>query len=173
MRKNLMLAAAVVGALSAVGSAQAATDVYVSGSSALRTFFVEDLASTICGLTPTAGTVFPFTGLVGWKLNDSSVGANFVPDLSAYQCTAVAGNPSGTPTGEVVTLHYSAELGSTWGVAQMYLRASTFKRAYLSPTNCGAGVCKLLFKMCGFGFERSEFRDLDSTHDLPFAFSFL
>src|SRR5262249_1932044 len=86
------------------GAANAATvHLYATGASAQLTFWAQDIGN-ICG-----------TGAAGVQGYKFSGGADF----EAFVCTANASHITGTGgnTGDTVILHYSAELGSVWGVA--------------------------------------------------------
>lgn len=100
MRTNLILAAAVAATFAAGAASAATVDIYVSGSSALQSFFQKDLQASICGGgTAIANLSYKDTTLA------SSAGQ---PGFTYYSCA------NGTTT---YALHYASDLGSTWGVA--------------------------------------------------------
>jgi hypothetical protein len=112
MRKVVTISSAVAAILAAGTAGAANVDVYISGASAQKNFWYQDLANIAnC----------PVTSLVGAKWNGPAT-APFTKaaDMSFVQCTAGAAplNSNITP-GSTVTFHYSAELGSVWGVANM------------------------------------------------------
>jgi hypothetical protein len=110
--RNLKVAAAVAAALASAGAGAANTDVYISGASAQKNFWYADLVN-IANCVGGAG------GVTGNKWAGPAT-APFTksPDFSYVQCTAGTAplNPAIT-AGSTVTFHYSAELGSIWGVA--------------------------------------------------------
>ena len=119
MRSNLILGAAVVAAL-AGGNAVAASssiDIYASGSSAMSSFFSNDLKFSLCGGASVATATYL-----------DSQATTYEPSFSAYQCTNAT-------TSTTYTLHYSAELGSTWGVFEAANPTST--RQFLTPSAAG------------------------------------
>lgn len=135
MRKNLLMSAAVAAVLASGAASAANVDIYVTGSSALRPFFGADLALNICNTGSTAN--------VATAVYLDSTYSTYAPDYTAFQCTVASlstGNSgAGVATGDVVTLHYAAELGSVWGVYGAYSTSST--RLYLDPSAaaCPAG----------------------------------
>ncbi|HEY2679096.1 MAG TPA: substrate-binding domain-containing protein [Steroidobacteraceae bacterium] len=108
--RNLTVAAAVAAALaSAAASAAGNVDIYISGASAQKNFWYADLAN-IAGCAASSIT------------GNKWAGPNTLPftkpaDLSYVQCTSTASAKGGIASGVTVTFHYSAELGSVWGVA--------------------------------------------------------
>ncbi len=136
MRKNLVLGAAVAAALASGAASAANVNIYVSGSSALSSFFQADMGVNLCGYTAAAYKANLATAVY----NDSSY-TNYAPAFTAYQCTAVKANAAaGINIGDVVTLAYSAELGSTVGIYTGYTPA--YQRKFLTPSaaGCAAGV---------------------------------
>ena len=135
MRKNVLMSAAVAAVLASGAASAANIDIYVSGSSALRSFFAADLALKICNTGNTAN-VASATYL-------DTTYTTYAPDYTAFQCTvaslATGNSGAGVAVGDVVTLHYAAELGSVWGVFGAYSTTST--RLYLDPSAaaCPAG----------------------------------
>jgi hypothetical protein len=118
MRKSILFAA-VAGTLASAAAGAANVDLYVSGASAQRTFWQKDMVTSVCGAN--AQTTFTITGAA----------AN--PDNQAYRCTAGAATlPTGIVAGDVVTLHYSAELGSIWGIVPFIPGHST-TRLFVDP----------------------------------------
>ncbi|MBS0379231.1 MAG: hypothetical protein JSS29_12145 [Proteobacteria bacterium] len=150
MRKHV-LHAAIAAALAGTAAMSANAASYwlnISGASAQRTLWENDLeaiatgkygstvdngGTTVCTLTKTAAV-----------LNTTS-GANAgfgVPDLHTLVCTISSNRFAGAPTlpspvaaGDVVTLYYGAEYGSVWGIAPFIpgSTASTRGRAVLAP----------------------------------------
>lgn len=129
MRKAHLLGAAVSAVLVSAAASAANIDVYATGSSALRSFFIEDLGVNICGFTVSTYKANVATGVY----LDTTYTA-YAPDFTAYQCTAQA-TQNGVTAGDVVTLHYAAELGSVFGV---WTAANpTFSRRFLTPSAAG------------------------------------
>jgi hypothetical protein len=123
MRQNIVLGSAIAAALaSASAGAATSVDIYVSGSSAAQTFFSKDMQANLCG----------GAGLATANYLDTSYTA-YAPAFAAFQCTN-----AGTST--TYTLHYAAELGSTWGVYESINPTTT--RQYLTPSaaGCPAGT---------------------------------
>jgi hypothetical protein len=130
MRNNLVLGAAIAAAL-AGGSAVAggklhangssSVDVYVSGASVMQSFFSSDLQAGLCGGASVATATYLDTAYTTYE-----------PNFAVYQCTNAT-------TSTTYTLHYSAELGSSWGVYEAAYPTTT--RQYLTPTAaaCPAG----------------------------------
>ena len=119
-----------VAAIVAAGSASAANvSLYVSGASAQRTFWGLDLAGTVCGTNP----------VTTYSITTSTTGVS-TPDNLAFRCTA-ANAVSGVAVNDVVTMYYSAELGSIWGIAP-FLSGSgrPTQRLFVNPdsADCGA-----------------------------------
>jgi ABC-type phosphate transport system substrate-binding protein len=104
MRKSLV-ALAVAGVLGGGAASAANLSVYISGASAQRTFWVKDLQN-LCGVANTAITQF-----------SANLGQSPNPDFLAVTCTATASAIAPVANGDTVTLYYSAELGSEWGIA--------------------------------------------------------
>jgi hypothetical protein len=129
MRKNLILGAAVTAALASTGASAANVDIYVTGSSALRSFFIEDLGVNICGFTSATYKA----NLATANYLDTAYTA-YAPDFTAFQCTAQA-TANGVNSGDVVTMHYAAEFGSVMGVFTAY--TPTFQRRFLTPNAAG------------------------------------
>jgi hypothetical protein len=111
MRKVIPISSAVAAILAGSTAMATNVDVYISGASAQKNFWYQDLQNIADCSTP----------LVGAKWNGPAT-APFTKaaDMSFVSCTAGA-TPlnSNIPTGATVTFHYSAELGSVWGVADM------------------------------------------------------
>jgi hypothetical protein len=125
--KNIAIAAAV-GAVLVAASAHAATvDVYVSGSSAAKTFFQKDVQNFFGGTTSAPVAIYTY--------KDPS--KTLQPDYSVIS-VLVANNQgvSGLNTGDTLNVHYAAELGSVWGVAATYSPTAA-TRAHLAIT----GAC--------------------------------
>src|SRR5690349_16831608 len=103
--RTLNVSAAVAAILASAGASAASVDLYVSGASAQRTFWSTDLQASVCG----ANTMTTY----------SVTGAATNPDNQAYRCTADGALtlPANVNAGDVVTLHYSAELGSVSGIS--------------------------------------------------------
>jgi ABC-type phosphate transport system substrate-binding protein len=150
MKLNPYIAAAVAAAIS--GSAVAANyDIYVSGASAQRTFWSKDLQGSICG----NGTLTTF------KYFDSTITSPAPqPDYQAFRCTAQGtGLPGSITSGDIVTMHYAAELGSVWGVAGTLNTALT--RAQLDPGLPINAACTLTttantYNCAGLNFDRKN-----------------
>jgi hypothetical protein len=131
MRNNLIIGAAVAAAL-AGGSAVAAggkhpnsgssVDIYVSGASATQAFFVADLQYSLCGGAAVATATYLDSAYTAYE-----------PNFAAYQCT-------NSTTSTTYTVHYSAELGSAWGIYEAANPTTT--RQYLTPSAaaCPAGT---------------------------------
>jgi hypothetical protein len=132
--RNLTVAAAVAAALaSAAASAAGNVDVYISGASAQKNFWYADLAniancSTLTGNKWNGTATAPFTK---------------APDFSYVQCTA-GSSPlnSNISPGVTVTFHYSAELGSVWGVANALgqVVGGNYPKTHLFLQNAGTCV---------------------------------
>jgi len=125
-----------VAAIMAAGAASASNvNLFVSGASAQRTFWVKDLVGSVCGTNQI--TTFKNTG----------TGA---PDNAAYRCTAALA-VTGVSIGDVVTLYYSAELGSIWGVAPFIPGHGTTTRRFVNPdsADCGATSADTTFQTNG------------------------
>jgi len=82
MRKNLIMSAAVAAVLASGAASATNRDIYVTGSSALRSFFSADLALNICA-TGSTSNVAAATYL------DTSY-SSYAPDYTAFQCTVSA-----------------------------------------------------------------------------------
>jgi hypothetical protein len=108
--RNTKLAAAVAAVLaSGAASAAGTVDVYISGASAQKNFWYADLAN-IAGCATSS--------IVGAKWGGPATSPFPAgPDFSFVQCTAGTTALGGITSGTVVTFHYSAELGSVWGLA--------------------------------------------------------
>jgi hypothetical protein len=138
MRKNLILSAAVTAALASTGAQAATYDIWVTGASALKTTFQKDLANFGCG--GAAQTVFTFN-VPGYTFAGQ-------PDYSEAVCTVgsvAAQQFPGTATGDVINLHYAAELGSTWGIWNAY-HGPASTRGYLHNATvalCPANKCSI------------------------------
>jgi hypothetical protein len=113
MRKVVSISSTVAAILAGSTAMAAATvDVYIAGASAQKNFWYQDLANIAdC----------PVTSLVGAKwAGPATTPFTKAADMSFVSCTAGASPLNTTiPTGATVTFHYSAELGSVWGVADM------------------------------------------------------
>lgn len=140
MRNNLVLGAAIAAVLVGVSAgatekskshpaANTSIDIYASGSSALGKFFVSDLQSALCGNAGVATATYLDGAYTAYE-----------PSFSAYQCT----NATASTT---YTLHYSAELGSTWGIYEAINPGST--RQYLTPN--AAGCASGSYSVAGAG----------------------
>lgn len=125
--KNIAIAAAV-GAVLVAASAHAATvDVYVSGSSAAKTFFQKDVQNFFGGSTSAPVAIYSY--------KDPS--KTLQPDYSVVSVVvANTQSVSGLSVGDTLNVHYAGELGSVWGVAGTYLPAAA-TRAQLAIT----GAC--------------------------------
>jgi len=119
MRKHLLVGAAVAAALAAdsAAAASASIDIYVSGASVMTTFFASDLQYSLCGGAAVATATYLDTAYSAYE-----------PSFSAYQCTNAT-------TSTTYTLHYSAELGSSWGVYEAANPTTT--RQFLTPSAAG------------------------------------
>jgi hypothetical protein len=128
MRRNYVLGAAVASILGA-SSAHAATtwDIFVSGSSALGTFFQKDAAATLCNGAASTKTVY--NGAGGATLGN-------VPIYNNYSCVIAAGSTIGSAAvGDTVIIHYASDLGSTWGIAGMINTALTRDQFFTAGAN--------------------------------------
>jgi hypothetical protein len=129
MRTNLVLGAAVAAALVSSAASAANVDIYATGSSALRSFFIEDLGVNICGFVASN-----YKANIATAQFLDATNTAYAPDFTAYQCTAQA-TQNGVNALDVVTLHYAAEFGSVFGV---YTAANpTFTRRFLTPNAAG------------------------------------
>lgn len=127
MRKNLILAAAVAASFGAGLASAAQVDVYVSGSSALQTFFQKDLLNSICGN--------PTTAAVSLSYKDTTLASTAgQPGYTYYSCIAT-GTVTGFAAGTTYAVHYASDLGSTWGVAGAINTALT-RNTIVSATGC-------------------------------------
>jgi hypothetical protein len=130
---NLKVAAAVAAVLAA-GTAAADVDVYISGASAQKNFWYADIAS-IAGCANTAISGNKWSGTATAPFTKA-------PDFSYVQCVAAA-NSNGITVGTTVRFHYSAELGSVWGIANALGSAlpagNPYPKNHLFLTN--AGTC--------------------------------
>jgi hypothetical protein len=130
---NLKVAAAVAAVLAA-GTAAADVDVYISGASAQKNFWYADLAN-IAGCASTAISGNKWSGTATAPFTKA-------PDFSYVQCAA-GSNSNGIPVGTTVRFHYSAELGSVWGIANALGSAlpagNPYPKSHLFLTN--AGTC--------------------------------
>lgn len=121
------IAFAVASALAAASAGATDRDIYVTGASAQRNFWVADLKN-ICG-----GSSVPVITYDG-KLTNSPA-----PDFKAYRCTAAGSPIAPVAVGDTVTMHFTAELGSVWGIAPALWysgdtsRPGTDKRLFLEP----------------------------------------
>jgi hypothetical protein len=131
--RNLTLAIAVAGVLASAAANAENVDLYVSGASAQRTFWKADMATSICGAN--AQTTYT-----------AAASSGAAPDDQAYRCTAGIAT-TGIAIGDQVTLHYSAELGSVWGIAPFLnsFGGSGYPtaRLFVNPdsANCVSGTC--------------------------------
>jgi hypothetical protein len=139
MRNNLVGAA--VAAVLAGSAAQAANiDLYISGASAQRNFWRDDIKANFCKTNPQ--TTYTLSG------------PSNKPDNAAYRCAALAAGspalPSGINDGDIITLHYSAEFGSIYGISPFIARAGTAtdynKRLFVNPdsADCTGSVCAII-----------------------------
>jgi hypothetical protein len=149
--RNLAVSAAVAAVLASGAAVAKNVDIYISGASAQRNFWYDDLPN-IAGCA--AATLQGAT----WK--GPSTAPYGTPDFSFVQCTSTAGGlaGSGIAVGDVVTFHYSAELGSVWGIANalgvsgvagyplkhiflQFNAADCVLGAYVVATNKNNGTC--------------------------------
>ena len=131
MRTNMLLAAAVGAVLTSTAAVAANVDIYVSGSSAAKSFFQLDVQNFFGGATNAATKIYNY--------KDPAIpSTNGQPDYSVTVVT-VANNQgiSGLAVGDTVSMHYSGELGSVWGVAGAF-RTPARTRAFLTGSNCAA-----------------------------------
>lgn len=143
---NNHLIKAAVAAVLATGVANAANvDIYISGASAQRNFWRDDIKANICKTSTQ----------ITYTTTNSGAGQN--PDNAAYRCPAVAAGTPALPAnindGDTVTMHYSAEYGSLYGIAPFIARAGTApnfnKRLFVNPDSADctvvgtAGTCAL------------------------------
>ena len=131
MRTNMLLAAAVGAVLTSTAAVAANVDIYVSGSSAAKTFFQLDVQNFFGGATNAATKIYNY--------KDPAIpSTNGQPD---YSVTVVqVNNTQGIPglnVNDTVSMHYSGELGSVWGVAGAF-RTAARTRAFLTGSNCAA-----------------------------------
>jgi|GEM_PF-3354368 len=131
MRKLSILSAAVAGVLAGAAANAATVDMYATGASAQRSFWKTDLLASFCGAS---GKILTF----------QITGASANPDNEAYRCTAASTTdavtlPTGVSAGDVITLRYSAELGSVWGIAPFIPGGST-NRLYVNPDSGDCGL---------------------------------
>lgn len=117
MRKST-ISLAVAAALAA-GSAQAAVShVYASGASAQRNVWARDI-SRLCGTSGSPALIDEYDA------NINKPDGVTKPDFKAFVCIAVQNNLGGFPSGNTVILHYSAELGSVWGILPALVAAGS------------------------------------------------
>lgn len=121
---------AIASLLASAGASATNFDIWVTGASAQRTFWSKDVAANLCGGAANM-TTYTVTG------------PSNAPDNAAYRCVvnatpAIAGVVNGT---DVLTLHYSAELGSIGGISQ-FLPGRPSTRLYVNPDglDCPAPV---------------------------------
>ena len=132
MRTNMLLAAAVGAVLTSTAAVAANSfDIYVSGSSAAKSFFQLDVQNFFGGATNAATKIYNY--------KDPAIpSTNGQPDYSVTVVT-VGNNQgiTGLAVGDTVSLHYAGELGSVWGVAGAF-RTAARTRAQLTGLNCAA-----------------------------------
>jgi hypothetical protein len=150
--KKSSVALAVGSILAAAAASNASANsytIYVSGSSAARSFFESELGFVCSG---------SHTAPAKWTVLNSVAPGGLVPvaypDIEAPQCTvtSLAGIPGGSSLtiGDVLTMQYAAELGSVWGIAPFIPgNQAANGREFLDVTNaavCPAspGVCTVL-----------------------------
>ncbi|HVN44298.1 MAG TPA: substrate-binding domain-containing protein [Steroidobacteraceae bacterium] len=101
------ISAAVVAAIASASASAARIDVYVTGASAQRNFWNADIqALANCSAAP---------NIVKWK--GGSVNNFGSPDFTETACTSNGGGELKMTSGDILAIHYSAELGSVMGVA--------------------------------------------------------
>jgi hypothetical protein len=125
--RTLKVSAAVAAILASAGASAASVDLYVSGASAQRTFWSTDLQTSVCG--GNSMTTYSVTGAA----------AN--PDNQAYRCTADGALtlPANVNANDIVTLHYSAELGSVSGISP-FLPGHNATRLFVNPDSADCSV---------------------------------
>jgi hypothetical protein len=129
--KSVVLAAAVAATLASGVASAANWDIYVSGSSALQTFFSKDLNASICGVG--GGGAAAATSYTDHRATNPA-------NESAFQCTVavVHAGLGALAVNDIVTLHYDSDLGSTWGIAGMI--SPTLSRDFFDPGVPAANV---------------------------------
>ncbi len=136
MRNNLILAAAVAATFAGVSASASTVDIYVSGSSALQTFFQKDLAVSICGQAVTAIS----SSNISVSYKDTTLASTAgQPGYTYYSCVA-NGTVTGFASGNIYALHYASDLGSTWGVAGS-ITPSLTRETILTNVGCGTSTC--------------------------------
>ncbi len=145
------IAFAVATALAAVSASAANHDIYISGASAQRDFWTNKFLTVACGsgsaITTYKAATLPTNAGGVFTVNVSNA------DFRAFRCTgtgvdSVVGSATVSPlipASDTITVHYSAELGSAWGILNGLARnPDTSKRLFLEPgtgSACGGGNC--------------------------------
>jgi PBP superfamily domain len=137
---RVAVAAALASAASMAAHATAYT-IHISGASAQRTFWEEDLNQ----LTSGTFAAPPTTACPAATFIKTTAGLNPpVPDLHSLTCTVQsthgANLPSSINVGDTITLNYEAEFGSVWGIAPMIsgsVAATTGRRSVTNATVVG------------------------------------
>jgi ABC-type phosphate transport system substrate-binding protein len=135
MRKYLVqvaVAAAIATAASMAANAASYT-IHISGASAQRTFWEEDLSQ----LTQGTFAAIP-NGTCVFNAKTTAALNPAVPDLHTATCTVTAGHGAHLPTGilvnDTITLEYEAEFGSVWGIAPFIPGSTASTRGRASAT---------------------------------------
>jgi hypothetical protein len=120
--RTSQISLAVAGILAASAAGAANIDVYVSGASAQRSFWKADMAASVCGANP----------LTTYTVATTSVTTG-APDNEAYRCLAAPPSAiTGVANGDQVTMHYSAELGSIYGISP-FITGRPTTRLFVNP----------------------------------------
>jgi len=133
--RNLAIPAAVAAVMASASVSAADVNLFISGASAQRTFWQNDLNANIC----------KGNAMTTYKVVTESGPA---PDNQASRCLAKAAGlpalPANINDGDRVTLYYSAELGSIWGIAP-FLAGHNTSRLFVNPdsADCSGTNCTI------------------------------
>jgi hypothetical protein len=101
------ISVAVVAAIASASASAARIDVYVTGASAQRNFWNADIVPLAnCAAAP---------NVIKWK--GAGVNNFGSPDFTETACSSAGGGVLKMTAGDILAIHYSAELGSVMGVA--------------------------------------------------------
>jgi hypothetical protein len=138
MRKYLVqvAVAAAIATVASTAANAAAYTIHISGASAQRTFWEEDLSQ----LTQGTFAAIP-NGTCVFVAKTTAALNPPVPDLHTATCTVTAAHgahlPAGVAVNDTITLEYEAEFGSVWGIAPFIPGSTASTRGRASATCSG------------------------------------
>ncbi|HTP40118.1 MAG TPA: hypothetical protein VMI92_11155 [Steroidobacteraceae bacterium] len=163
------VASAIAGTLAAGQASATDYNIYITGASAQRAFWTGKYLQKLCGggagvsQFDTSGNRISdgvaITTFAAKTNNNGPVSGN--ADLKAFRCTGTGASDATIALNDTLTMHYSAEMGSVWGIMPGLFAAGhggSQTREFLEPgtgTGCSSAASNASTGSTLYGFSRN------------------